>query len=265
MGRGARARPMNRPARGALHFRPMPVLTGAAAVVLATVLVLGHWQWSRFAAKRAGQADAVSAMSVPVEQALAGRPGDRQRVTAQGVWAGGDLQVRATRDGRMGARLFAPLRLDSGGIIWVDRGFAEIAPDARTGPKGAVRIVGVLREAKPPNAFIPDNAPARNLFYWPDIAAMQALWSGPGAKAPAAATAATAQTRFYVAEGRTDPLGTGRLEENPWAHPLGVDRIEPERHLGYALTWWGFGLALIGVYTGLHVRAGRLGFRSPGR
>ena len=36
--------------------------------------------------------------------------------------------------------------------------------------------------------------------------------------------------------------------------------MPPARHVGYALTWFGIALTLVGVYVAFHVRAGRLRF-----
>jgi surfeit locus 1 family protein len=72
----------------------------------------------------------------------------------------------------------------------------------------------------------------------------------------------TTSAQYYVAQSEVDPLATGILSANPYADSKGTNQIEPGTHLGYALQWWGFGLALIGVYIGLHVRTGRLRFRA---
>ena len=47
---------------------------------------------------------------------------------------------------------------------------------------------------------------------------------------------------------------------NPYAFAKPIDPLPPERHFGYALTWWGMALGLIGVYVALHRARGRLKF-----
>ena len=42
--------------------------------------------------------------------------------------------------------------------------------------------------------------------------------------------------------------------------PPELAQTPPSRHLGYALTWFGFALTLIGVYIAFHVSRKRLGF-----
>ena len=51
-----------------------------------------------------------------------------------------------------------------------------------------------------------------------------------------------------------------RTAENPYATLTGRDPLPPERHFGYALTWWGMALGLIGVYIAFHRSQGRLRF-----
>ena len=55
-------------------------------------------------------------------------------------------------------------------------------------------------------------------------------------------------------------LNQSRLTGNPYAFSQPIDPLPPERHFGYALTWWGMALALIGVYVALHRSHGRLKF-----
>ena len=47
---------------------------------------------------------------------------------------------------------------------------------------------------------------------------------------------------------------------NPFYSLANLDDLPPQRHLGYALTWYGLLLAMIGVYIALHVARGRLRF-----
>ena len=55
-------------------------------------------------------------------------------------------------------------------------------------------------------------------------------------------------------------LNQQRLTRNPYAYSKPMDPLPPERHFGYALTWWGIALGLIGVYVALHRARGRLTF-----
>ena len=62
--------------------------------------------------------------------------------------------------------------------------------------------------------------------------------------------------RIYVAVPYVG--ADGRAEPNPFAGAAARDPLPPERHLGYAITWWGLAAALVGVYLAYHLRAGRL-------
>jgi cytochrome oxidase assembly protein ShyY1 len=55
----------------------------------------------------------------------------------------------------------------------------------------------------------------------------------------------------------------GRAVANPFAVAR-RDRLPPEQHLGYALTWWGLAAALVAIYFAVHVNAGRLRFGRGG-
>ena len=53
------------------------------------------------------------------------------------------------------------------------------------------------------------------------------------------------------------------LIDNPYARL--DDELPPQRHFGYAITWWGLAMALIGVYPAFHHQKGRLRFRNEGK
>jgi surfeit locus 1 family protein len=65
---------------------------------------------------------------------------------------------------------------------------------------------------------------------------------------------------YYVAAPYIGP--DGATAPNPYAAPNAGDPLPPERHLGYAITWWGLAAALLGVYVVYHVKTGRLRLRS---
>lgn len=233
----------------ALTFRPAPIMTLAALPALALLLTLGQWQWARFDMKRdAPPPQAVAEAIRPLEDVLATGPAERMPVRATGSWQPGAIQVYALVDGRRGARQF--LRLETGaGAVLVDRGWVREG-DVAPVPTGTGSVDGVLRAGVRANAFTPDNDPASGTWYWPDIPAMgQALGS------PLATEA------FYVAQITVDPLQTGTPTANPWADPKGADQLPAERHLGYALTWWGLAAALIGVWLAVQLRTGRIGWK----
>ncbi len=77
-----------------------------------------------------------------------------------------------TLDGQIGHHVIAPMRLRSGGIVFVNLGFTN-AQDIKdiTLPAGRLSVDGIAR--KPDwNAFSPGNAPDQDIWMKPDIAEM---------------------------------------------------------------------------------------------
>src|SRR5262249_32576207 len=125
-----------------------------------------------------------------------------------------------------------------GRILWVNRGWVDDAhrtPDRRPAESGSgeVEVTGLVRKTNPPGLFTPANDVAHNLFYWPDLAAMTgSAFAAPGPES----------LPFRLeAEATPGPAG-----EQPRG---GVTRLDlPNRHLGYAVTWFALALTLITVY-----------------
>lgn len=233
----------------ALTFRPAPIMTLAALPALALLLTLGQWQWARFDMKRdAPPPQAVAEAIRPLETVLAAGPAERMPVRAAGSWQPGAIEVYGLVDGKRGNRQFLRLETAAGAVL-VDRGWV---PEGETAPvpTGPGTVDGVLRVGARANAFTPDNDPAAGIWYWPDIPAMAQALGGP-----------LATEAFYVAQINVDPLATGTATANPWADPKGADQLPAERHLGYALTWWGLAAALVGVWLAVQLRTGRIGWR----
>lgn len=141
--------------------------------------------------------------------------------------------------------VFAPARLAGGSIVIVDRGY--VPPDrkapasrAQGTPHGSVDIVGIIRWPEAPGMFTPIADRKDHVWYARDIKAMAAAehW---GDVAP-----------FYIEQESPVPAGgfpkPGKLVANL-----------PDNHLQYALTWFGLGLGLTGIYLVWLVRRFRGG------
>lgn len=137
----------------------------------------------------------------------------------------------------LGWHVLTPLEWAPARIVWVNRGFV---PDARKLPasraagqvEGEVEVRGLVRQPQA-GAFTPNNDAAHNLWYWADI---------PGLTLSAFA-AAKIDTEPFVVEADAVPTPPGGLPQG------GVTRLViSNRHLEYAVTWYGLGLTLIGVY-----------------
>jgi surfeit locus 1 family protein len=229
--------------------RGFPVgLTIAVAVALAILLGLGAWQLQRLTWKRdvlariaALQATPAQAVEPVLERVAAGADADFTRVTATcpGLGSAAFLELYSVRDGQAGSRLVSACRVRSGrySSVLVDRGFVADTISARPAVAAAetpVAITGVLRKPEPGNAFSPPNQPGR--WYTRDVAAMAA-----------ALEASTPAPLFLMAETSSNPEWKALVPA-----PLPTDI--PNRHLEYALTWYGLAGALLGVYAAMLLR-----------
>lgn len=219
-------------------------LTVAVAIALAILLALGTWQvqrlkWKegllhRIAALRAAPAQPLDDV---LAQAATGADADftRVRVVCPGLAKAPFLELYSVRDGDAGSRLISACVLDGGGSILVDRGFVVDTVSARPPVDAAaaapVEVVGVLRKPELGNSFTPPNT--RQRWYTRDIAAMAAALEAPR-PAPL----------FLMAETATNP-------EWPALVPAPIPADIPNRHLEYALTWYGLAAALLGVYAAM--------------
>lgn len=150
---------------------------------------------------------------------------------------GGESYFYTTHEGQAGWDVFAPLTLEDGRIIFVDRGFVPMArrdPSTRTEGQiaGALTVIGLARNplSAKPNSFVPENdVPARTL-YWRSLADMARI----AGVEPASALP------FYVDAGPAP---------NPGGLPVGGTTLIslPNNHFGYAVTWFGLAVALAGV------------------
>jgi len=139
--------------------------------------------------------------------------------------------------------IMTPLEVSgSSASVFVNRGFvpAQEAGDVPR-PEGEVTVRGLLRAPEGRNLFTPDDEPARKIFYARDPAAL-AAGLGVSSAAP-----------FTIDASETPPGGLPQAGET---------RLDfPNRHLEYALTWYGLAGALAAVFAAflsrrLHQRDG---------
>ena len=142
--------------------------------------------------------------------------------------------------GGPGWHVYTPLELAGGEVVWINRGFV---PDAKKVPEtrpegqvaGEVEVRGLVRFPAGKGPFTPENDVRHNLWYWPDLPAMTASAFPEGAR--------LAGSPPPVIEVDAQPEPPGGLPRG------GVTRIDlPNRHLEYALTWYGLAGTLVGVY-----------------
>lgn len=225
-------------------------MTVCAVPALMVLVGLGVWQLQRLEWKEgliAERAARLAQPPVPLEQVPAEgwRDFELRQVLVRGRFLHDRSMeiVNRSHGGRPGAHIVTPLAIDGGGTLLVDRGWAPPRkvrrPDEMQRPEGIVDVRGVLRAGGPTSAWVPDNEPAKGIWFYPDPAAM-------------AAAAGLDESKPYIVEAAGTPAGQG--------YPIGGQTITQLRnsHLEYALTWFGLAAVLVGVYVAYHVR------RQPG-
>lgn len=228
-------------------------IIGAAlfgAVGVAILLAMGFWQVERLEWKTAliGEIEARLAAG-PVELPARVDPArDRLlRVAVPGTLGQGELHVISSlRPWGPGYRVVAPLALEDGRRVLLDRGFVPMdmkEPADRPGALAAgdaVDVTGLLLWPAETDGYTPEPDLGRNIWFARDVDAMaRALDTAPV---------------MVVAES------AGPAD---WPRPVppGVD--VPNRHLEYAITW--FGLAIVwAAMTVLLIRTELRGRRPTG-
>lgn len=215
-------------------------------VSLAILLALGTWQVQRLHWKegllaqiqsRVHAAPVTLADVLNAPQSIADQEYRPVRLEGTFVHAA-ERHFFATHDGASGYFVYTPLHLASGDYIFVNRGFVPFdrkgqALRAQGQVTGEVAIVGLVRAGlvEKPSWAVPDNDPAKNIFYWKDIRAM----------AETAGLPKDAKVLGFFVDADATP--------NPGGLPVGgVTLLDlPNNHLQYAVTWYGLALALVGV------------------
>lgn len=228
-----------------MHFRPLPLLSLLAAAALALLLTLGVWQLERADWKAGLIAEYEARAGFPPVDLSAAFCGDQaapgQRIEDRAIaYSPAFVSVYGVNEqGRPGWRLFTPVALP--GCATAGHVLAEVGFD----PLGEAEDL-VIREGEPfrlarpqrSGRFTPESEPGEGRFYAYDNEAMAA----------------------------TLPDGVERLSPDWWivagpdAAPAHLTEVPPARHIGYAITWFGFALALIAVYAAFHAARGRLAF-----
>jgi surfeit locus 1 family protein len=219
-------------------------LTIASAVAIVILIGLGAWQLQRLKWKEtllAGIAHAEAAAPVrlePVLDAMAqGKAEDftRVTVTCPGLATAPVIELYSLRGGEIGSRLISACPVEGAAYrtVLIDRGFVPDVVAARppVDPDNAEPIVvtGVLRKSERGNFTTPAATAAR--WYLHDTERMGRALHAAQPVAPL----------FLMAETSTAP-GFKDLQAAPF--PIDI----PNRHLEYALTWFGLAGALAGVY-----------------
>lgn len=222
------------------------VWLGAFTLVAFAILIsLGVWQLHRLSWKEALAAKTAARSTgepVALAEAMArlGRGEDIEflKVRAEGRFDHGrERHLFTAWDGEAGWLLITPLETPDGATLLVNRGFVPMRledPSSRpeSQPAGEVAVTGLVRLRDIPGTFTPDNQPEANRWYWRDLEGLSRSMFG--------------DRRVDVAPFFLDAEGG-----DPKALPRGISGPPelPNRHLEYALTWFGLAATLIGVFV----------------
>ena len=234
----------------ALRRRGLLWPTLLALPALAVLLSLGTWQMQRKAWKErilGAIAERAQGATIPLADAIARRAAgadtEYQRVRLTGRFLhGGERHLYTVLSGQAGYLVYAPMRTEGGAIVLVNRGFVperlkEPASRGQGQVGGEQTVTGLVRLPGEPSWATPPSEHARNIYFWPDLAGM------------------TLAVRAVPEIGRDAPIVPFFIDAeaqpaNPGGWPRGgtTNLALPNRHLEYALTWYGLAATLIGVW-----------------
>ena len=220
--------------------RIWPILL-STVIGLAILVTLGVWQVQRLQWKEALLAQLAANAAAPptslaavAAMAAEGRDPEFVRVKFSGSYQNdAGKKMIATYQGGQGWTIITPAAAADGWAVIVDRGRI---PGARAEtfdkPEGVVDIEGVVRKHdRGQGMFDPHNDPTGNLWYWWDVPGMLAASGLPEGLKPFP----------YVVQ----LLPSSTAAEFP--RPEEPQANLANNHLGYAITWFGLALTLLGV------------------
>lgn len=216
-------------------------LTLASALLLVLLLALGVWQVQRMQWKEALIADAAAAAALPpaapAEVFASDQPEFRKvALTCPGLASSPWVELQSIHEGQAGVRLISACRDPAfAETLLIDRGFVADTISARPPVVASLQPVEVVAEVRttPPPGPMAVAAEGRH-FFARDNAAMAEILGVEGPVAPWTLFALTSSNPEWAAL-------------RPTAPPAAFSN----NHLGYAITWFGLALALVGFYVAL--------------
>jgi surfeit locus 1 family protein len=222
-------------------------MTALTLLAVVAFIALGRWQWHRAGQKRA-LAAAFSAGSAEVQELDGGSTATLPRyaqVRAHGHYdrAHQFLLDNMSHQGQAGYEVLTPLLLDDGRTLLVNRGWLPLTASRRVLPAIALDFSASLTpagklDALPVAGIALGHVPPPSGEQWPKLTSF-----------PTMADLSAALGRPLEAQqlllNANEPLGYLR----DW-HPSGG--LGPERHISYAVQWWGFAALAVGLYARLN-------------
>ena len=216
-------------------------LTIASVLVFGVLITLGVWQVQRLQWKQGliaqSEAAATAAPAAPAEVLGADDPEFRKvAITCPGLATAPFVELQSIHEGQPGVRLISACRHPGyRETLLVDRGFVADVISARPPVSASdqpVQLVAQVRTTPAPGPMA--LAAEARRFYARDNAAMGRVLGVDGPVAP--------WTLFALESSNPEWLAL-----KPSAPPAAFSN----NHLGYAITWFGLALALVGVYVAL--------------
>ncbi len=235
------------------------ILTILVILGFGGLCLLGNWQWSRHVQRQAINAYIDSRMhGAPVP--IAGGPVDPQaldyqRVTLSGTYENDKSVLLRNRDYQTltGFHLLTPLRLVSGDVVLVDRGwvpYSDTPQQARLAypQPGQVQIDGVARKSEaglggPTDPPFSAERPRIDAWFQVNV---ERIGQQNGEK----------MLPIFV------ELQPGPTPSSAPPFAQATTDLGDGPHLGYALQWYGFGVILVVGYIVMIIRGDR---RKPAR
>lgn len=224
------------------------ILTLAVVPALALLIALGVWQVQRLAWKEGliGVAEAAAAeppASLQTVLALHDPEFRKVIVTCPGLETAPFVELQTIHDGEAGVRLISACApRDFPAVFLIDRGFVADSISARPPVAPSTlptTLLAEVREVPAPNGMAPP--PSDGRFFARDTAAMARALGVDGVD-PNTLYALTSSNPAWAAL-------------TPSAPPAAYSN----NHLGYALTWFGLAVALVGFYGAMVWRRMRAG------
>jgi surfeit locus 1 family protein len=221
----------------------MTILT---VVGVALFALLGRWQWHRADEKRA-QVAAFAAGATDFSSELGRRStGELARYTQLRVHGRYEpehqfLLDNMTHAGRAGYQVLTPFRLDDGRLLLVNRGWLalpgerrDVLPDVGMADNGEVNIGGRV-DVLPLVGLMSGQVPPGTDASWPkrtSFPTMDQLAATLGQSIePRQLLLAAGEPQGFVRDWQDATIG-----------------FPPERHVGYAIQWWGLGALSLFLY-----------------
>jgi len=220
-----------------MRRRPLLLVLAAALPALAILFGLGWWQLQRLHWKN-GIIAAIAASEAGPAVPLGPNPAAFTKVRVEGVFRH-DLEALVGLEVRgpvLGADLLVPLERAGQPALLVDRGWVPIDRGDRpvSHPQGEITVIGFIHPGDRPGLFSAADDTAGRRFYTFNPPVIGAALGLPNV-APFA----------LVALGP----GDGTLPDPAHTLPRPANN-----HLGYVVTWWGLGVALLGVLLAVALR-----------